>query len=213
MANVLEARKRVERHHSTSRQLRRKGYIPGVVYGYQTENTPIYVSGAEFEKLLREEGRNAVFSLDVEGMQRNVMLHEVQTDHLKNKVIHVDFLAVNMSQDVDAEVRVVLSEECAGVKDGGVLQQALHELSITAKPNEIPDAITVDVSNLQVGENISVGDIRGQYGFTINHDDTETICSVLPPRQEEEISTGEQQESGTPKNLEGRETNEAADPS
>ncbi|MED4963415.1 50S ribosomal protein L25/general stress protein Ctc [Heyndrickxia coagulans] len=209
MADVLEAKKREVKHHSSSRRLRRNGCIPGVVYGYQTENTPVYVNDAEFEKLLRENGRNAVLSLNVNGTQRNVMVHEVQTDPLKNKIIHVDFLAVNMSEDVDATVRVVLSEECAGVKDGGVLQQALHELSITTKPDQIPDAITVDVSNLQVGENITVADIRGQYGFTINHEDTETICSVLPPRQEEEISTGEQQESGTPENLEGRETSEA----
>ncbi|AEH52098.1 50S ribosomal protein L25/general stress protein Ctc [Heyndrickxia coagulans] len=209
MADVLEAKKREVKHHSSSRRLRRNGCIPGVVYGYQTENTPVYVNYAEFEKLLRENGRNAVLSLNVNGTQRNVMVHEVQTDPLKNKIIHVDFLAVNMSEDVDATVRVILSEECAGVKDGGVLQQALHELSITTKPDQIPDAITVDVSNLQVGENITVADIRGQYGFTINHEDTETICSVLPPRQEEEISTGEQQESGTPENLEGRETSEA----
>ncbi|WP_258922140.1 50S ribosomal protein L25/general stress protein Ctc [Heyndrickxia coagulans] len=209
MADVLEAKKRQDKHHSFSRQLRRNGCIPGVVYGYQTENTPVYVNYAEFEKLLRENGRNAVLSLNVNGTQRNVMVHEVQTDPLKNKIIHVDFLAVNMSEDVDATVRVILSEESAGVKDGGVLQQALHELSITTKPDQIPDAITVDVSNLQVGENITVADIRGQYGFTINHEDTETICSVLPPRQEEEISTGEQQESGTPENLEGRETSEA----
>lgn len=209
MADVLEAKKREVKHHSSSRRLRRNGCIPGVVYGYQTENTPVYVNDAEFEKLLRENGRNAVLSLNVNGTQRNVMVHEVQTDPLKNKIIHVDFLAVNMSEDVDATVRVVLSEESAGVKDGGVLQQALHELSITTKPDQIPDAITVDVSNLQVGENITVADIRGQYGFTINHEDTETICSVLPPRQEEEISTGEQQESGTPENLEGRETSEA----
>ncbi|MED4345831.1 50S ribosomal protein L25/general stress protein Ctc [Heyndrickxia coagulans] len=209
MADVLKAKKREVKHHSSSRRLRRNGCIPGVVYGYQTENTPVYVNDAEFEKLLRENGRNAVLSLNVNGTQRNVMVHEVQTDPLKNKIIHVDFLAVNMSEDVDATVRVILSEECAGVKDGGVLQQALHELSITTKPDQIPDAITVDVSNLQVGENITVADIRGQYGFTINHEDTETICSVLPPRQEEEISTGEQQESGTPENLEGRETSEA----
>ncbi|MEK5266310.1 MULTISPECIES: 50S ribosomal protein L25/general stress protein Ctc [unclassified Heyndrickxia] len=209
MADVLGAKKREVKHHSSSRRLRRNGCIPGVVYGYQTENTPVYVNYAEFEKLLRENGRNAVLSLNVNGTQRNVMVHEVQTDPLKNKIIHVDFLAVNMSEDVDATVRVILSEECAGVKDGGVLQQALHELSITTKPDQIPDAITVDVSNLQVGENITVADIRGQYGFTINHEDTETICSVLPPRQEEEISTGEQQESGTPENLEGRETSGA----
>ncbi|WP_018663664.1 50S ribosomal protein L25/general stress protein Ctc [Heyndrickxia acidiproducens] len=211
MTNVLEAKKRDSKHHSSTHQLREKGYIPGVVYGYNVENTPVYVDDASLLKCIREEGRNSVFSLDVEGSKQNVMLHEIQTDPIKNKIIHIDFLAVNMSEDIEAEVRVALSEACAGVRDGGVLQQSLHELKITAKPNEIPESIEVDISNLQVGENISVGDIRSQYSFKIDHDDSETICSVLPPRQEEEISTGEQQESGTPENLEGRETTEPAE--
>ena len=111
-----------------------------------------------------------------------------------------------MSTELLVNVRIQLDGEAAGVKDGGVLQQTLHELSITATPNQIPQAIHVDVSNLQVGENLTVGDISSGKEFSINHDEEEVVVTILPPKQEEEISTGEKQEEGIPENLEGRET-------
>ncbi|KHD85025.1 50S ribosomal protein L25/general stress protein Ctc [Heyndrickxia ginsengihumi] len=209
MSKVLEAKTRNVKSHSEVNRLRRSGYIPGVIYGYKVDNIPVYVNDAELLKMIRESGRNGVLMLDIDGKKQNVVLHDIQTDRLKNQVIHIDFFAVDMSQDIESSVRVNLPEDCAGVKDGGVLQQSLHELSVTAKPDQIPDSITIDITNLQVGETVTVGDIRNQYPFTINHEDSETIASVLPPRQEEEISTGEQQESGIPDNLEGRETSEA----
>jgi len=208
MVAVLEAKKRNNKQHSELQQLRKKGNIPAVVYGYKMENTPIYVNEAEFTKTIRETGRNGVISLNLDGQKQNVILNEYQEDSLKKNIVHLDFLAVDLSAEIEANVRIELVGESVGVKDGGVMQQPVHELSVTAKPNEIPDAIRVDVANLQVGETITVVDIRGNYPFSINHDDEETIASILPPRQEEEISTGEQQESGMPDNLEGRETTE-----
>jgi large subunit ribosomal protein L25 len=206
MASVLEAKKRKNKQHSELQQLRKNGNIPAVVYGYKVENTQVYVSESDFTKTIREAGRNGVISLNIEGQKQNVILNEYQEDSLRKEIIHIDFLAVDLSVEIEANVRIELTGESLGVKDGGVLQQPLHELTISAKPNDIPDAISVDVSNLQVGETISVADIKGNYSFNINHEDTETIASILPPRQEEEISTGEQQESGVPENLEGRET-------
>ncbi|KQL51376.1 50S ribosomal protein L25 [Heyndrickxia shackletonii] len=208
MVAVLEAKKRNNKQHSELQQLRNNGNIPAVVYGYKIENTPIYVNEAEFTKTIREAGRNGVISLNLEGQKQNVILNEYQEDSLKKNIVHIDFLAVDLSAEIEANVRIEIVGESAGVKDGGVLQQPVHELSVTAKPNDIPDAIRVDVANLQVGETITVADIRGNYPFSINHEDEETIASILPPRQEEEISTGEQQESGMPENLEGRETTE-----
>ncbi|MBB2481438.1 50S ribosomal protein L25/general stress protein Ctc [Bacillus sp. APMAM] len=208
MVAVLEAKKRNNKQHSELQQLRNNGNIPAVVYGYKIENTPIYVNEAEFTRTIREAGRNGVISLNLEGQKQNVILNEYQEDSLKKNIVHLDFLAVDLSAEIEANVRIEIVGESAGVKDGGVLQQPVHELSVTAKPNDIPDAIRVDVANLQVGETITVADIRGNYPFSINHEDEETITSILPPRQEEEISTGEQQESGMPENLEGRETTE-----
>ena len=84
------------------------------------------------------------------------------------------------------------------------MQQSLFEVSVSAKPAELPGSIDIDVAHLQVNETITVADIN--VPFTINHDEDEVVASILPPRQEEEISSGEKQDAGTPENEEGRET-------
>ena len=206
MTTTLQANKRTTEKHSTLTKLRNNGDIPGIVYGSALENTAISLSEANFLKVMKEAGRNGVISLDVDGKTHNVVLNEYHSDPIKRHIIHVDFLAVDLSKEMSAPVRVALTGESSGVKDGGVLQQALHELTITAKPNDFPQSIDVDVSDLQVGETITVGDIKGYDKIEINHDQDEVIASILAPRQEEEISTGEQQEAGMPDNVEGRET-------
>lgn len=186
MSTVLKAQTRTNEQQSQITQIRKQGGIPAVVYGYKVENTPIYVDGPDFLKVMREVGRNGVISLDLEGKKVNAILHEYQEDPLRRDVIHADFLVVDMNVEIEADVRVELSEDVAGVKSGGVLQQLLHEISITATPDEIPEVIEVDISELQIGESITIGDIRGNISVAINHEDEDPIASVLPPRVEEE---------------------------
>lgn len=206
MSNVLAAKERTDNRRSYLTQLRGNGEIPAVVYGNNNDSTAISVKSADFQKTIKEVGRNGIISLDVLGKTHNVMLTDYQKDPLKNEIFHADFLIVDMSSELNAQVRVNLVGDSAGVKDGGVLQQALHEVSVSAKPQEIPETIDVDVTELQVGHGITIGDIKNNYGISINHEDEEVIASVLPPKQEEEISTGEQQDGGIPENEEGRET-------
>jgi large subunit ribosomal protein L25 len=206
MATELKAKTRDDFKRSTLTKLRHGGDIPGVVYGYKAENTPIAVDAITFIKTIREVGRNGIISLNVNGNKQNVILSDYQQDHIKDQITHVDFLAVNMSEEIDADVRIELTGESAGVKDGGVLQQPLHEVSVTAKPSDIPESIEVDISELQVGDTVTIGDVRDKYSVTLNEEDDRTIASVLAPRQEEEISSGEEQEDGVPENEEGRET-------
>ncbi|TYS41267.1 50S ribosomal protein L25/general stress protein Ctc [Bacillus infantis] len=206
MSTVLQAKERKEFRNSNLTQLRNEGNIPGVVYGNKIESKAIYLNGPDFIKTIRETGRNAVFSLDVEGTRHDVVLSDYQADPLKNEITHLDFRAVDMSQEITAEVRIELVGDAAGVKDGGVLQQPVHELSVSAKPNDIPQNVEVNIADLQVGESITAADIKAGRGFTINTDDETVIASILAPRQEEEISTGEEQEPGIPENQEGRET-------
>jgi large subunit ribosomal protein L25 len=206
MSAVLQAKERTEFRKSNLTKLREQGNIPAVIYGSGIDSKPIYVSAGELIKTIREVGRNGIFSLNINGEQHQVILGDYQEDPLKKEMIHADFRAVDMSSEINAEVRIDLIGEAAGVKDGGVLQQPLHSLSITAKPGDIPNSIEVDVTNLQVGETLTIADIKGNKPYRINHDDEEVICSILPPKQEEEISTGEQQDGGIPENEEGRET-------
>lgn len=199
MVNVLKAKERTSERRSQVRELREQGGIPAVVYGYRIENTPIAINMGDFMKTMREVGRNGVIDLDLEGKKLNVILHEYQEDPIRKEVIHADFLSVDMSQEIEASVRVELSEDAEGIKDGGVLQQIMHEINVTAKPDEIPEAIKVDISHLGIGETISIGEIRGKYSITINHEDDEAIATILTPRTEEEAEeAGEAAEaSGT----------------
>ena len=124
-------------------------------------------------------GRNGVIALDVEGSKQNVILTDFQKDSLKNGFVHVDFLAVDMSKELTTEVRIVLIGESAGVKDGGVLQQSLHEVSISATPANIPQTMDIHVTNLQVAETITIADIKGNSQFSINHEEDEVVASIL----------------------------------
>lgn len=206
MAIVLEAKERTDKKHSTLRRIRSQGGIPAILYGKKVENKMIFVSAAELEKALREGGRTSLITLKVGGADYSVLLRELQRDPLRGELLHADFQAVDMSTEVDIDVEVRLVGEAPGVKDGGVLQQNLHELSIRVLPANIPPAIEVDISGLQVGDTVTVGDVQTDGKFEINHEPSEVIATILPPQQEEEIHSGEQQEPGQPDAEEGRET-------
>lgn len=206
MSTALQAVERQEFRNSALTKIRREGNIPAVVYGNNVTNTSIYINGAEFTKTIREVGRNGVFPLNLNGKQMNVMLSEYQADPIKNEIVHLDFLAVDMSKEITADVRINLVGEAAGVKDGGVMQLAIHELSVSAIPANIPGAIDLDVTEMQVGDTLTVGDIQSTQSYQINHEPEQTIASILPPKVEEEIDTGEKQGEEAPQNEEGRET-------
>jgi large subunit ribosomal protein L25 len=206
MSTVLQAKERKEFRHSALKKIRTSGNIPAIIYGNKMDNKSVFVSSADLTKTIRQVGRNGVISLDVEGSKQDVILTEYQEDSFKKEILHVDFLAVDKSSKINVDVRLVLVGEAAGVKDGGVLQQPIHQISITSTPDNIPQQIEVDIANLQVGETVTMGDIPSAGAFTINHEDDEVVASILPPKQEEEINAGEQQAPGHPDNEEGRET-------
>jgi large subunit ribosomal protein L25 len=206
MAVVLEAKERTDKKHSTLRRIRLQGNIPGILYGKNVENKMIFVNGTDFHKMIREAGRHSLITLKVSGQDYTVLLRDIQTDPLRGNILHVDFQAVDMSTEVDIDVDVHLIGEAAGVKDGGVLQQNLHQLSIRVLPANIPPSIDIDISHLQIGDTITVGDVKTDGKYEINHEPSEVIATILPPQQEEEIHSGEEQEPGHPDAEEGRET-------
>ena len=203
MSTVLQATERNDKRRGTLTKIRKEGNVPAIVYGAKKENTSIYLSEIRLLKTIKDVGRNGVISLDVNGNTQNVIVTDYQVDPLKNGFIHVDFLAVDMSKEVTANVNVNLVGDAAGVKDGGVMQQSLFEVSIAAKPADIPPSIDIDVTNLQVADTITVADIKELGNFTVNHEEDEVIASILPPRQEEVIDSGEKQGEAPPENGEG----------
>lgn len=205
---TLKVQERTVFTNSARRKVREQGQVPAVIYGKSTDTKSISLDSIELIKTLREEGRNAIIKLDLDGKSHSVMLYEMQTDPLKNEIIHADFHVVNLKEDVVVEVPITLTGDAAGVKDGGVLQQPMYQASITAKPGDIPQSIEVDISELGVNDTLMIKDVKVSGKYTFNHEEDEVVASILPPKQEEEIDSGEQQEGGEPERVEGRENKE-----
>lgn len=182
MAISLKAKTREDLSRATTKQIRRDGFIPAVVYGKDKDAKSVSVDNMELLKTVRDEGRNAIISLDIEnGTTVDVMLHEYQTDPVRGDVIHVDFYVVDMTEEMDVEVALRLEGEAAGTKEGGVLQQPLYELQVRAKPADIPEEIVVEVSELAIGDSISIADLPVSDKYEFIDDADTTIAVVLAP--------------------------------
>ncbi|WP_404456988.1 50S ribosomal protein L25/general stress protein Ctc [Oceanobacillus kapialis] len=188
MAVKLKSTNREDLTKSATKEIRNSGKVPAVVYGQNKEPRAISVDSIELVKTVRDEGRNAIISLDLENSDAvDVMLHEYQIDPIKDELIHADFYVVNMSEEMDVEVPVRIDGEAQGAKDGGVLQQPLYVLQVRAKPNNIPEEIVVDVSALQIGEGLTVGDLPSASNYEILDEQETTVVTVTTPDTLEDI--------------------------
>ncbi|WP_102029467.1 50S ribosomal protein L25/general stress protein Ctc [Salirhabdus sp. Marseille-P4669] len=184
MAAILKAMERPDLRRSTTKALRNNGSIPAVVYGKGKQPITIAVDSTELVKSVRDNGRNAVFKLEVEGGDSvQAMLYEYQEDQLRNEIIHADFYQVDMSSEVEVEVPISLEGQ-EKIKDG-IVQQTLHQLQVRAKPSDIPEFFRIDISDLQISDTLTIGDLlqENNVGFEILGDDSTVIVSILPPQQ------------------------------
>ncbi|RCW63052.1 50S ribosomal protein L25/general stress protein Ctc [Saliterribacillus persicus] len=198
MAVKLKTDNRDDLRSSVTKELRLAGEVPAIVYGYNVEPKTVAVNSIELLKTVRDEGKNAIISLQVDGKSVDVMLHDYQVDPLKGQLLHADFYVVNMSEEMDVQVPIVLDGEAQGAKDGGVLQQPLYEIAVRAKPNDIPEQITIDVAALEVGDSILVGDLKEGKNYEILEDENTTIVSILVPDEEPEETDAEEEEASEP---------------
>ncbi|WP_339283940.1 50S ribosomal protein L25/general stress protein Ctc [Oceanobacillus sp. FSL K6-3682] len=190
MAVKLNAQKREDLAKSATNEIRNNGRIPAVVYGKNKDPKTVSVDSVDLVKTVRDEGRNAVISLQVEGSDSvDVMLHDYQIDPIKDDLLHADFYIVNMSEEMDVEVSLRLEGESKGEKEGGVLQQPFYEVQVRAKPNDIPEEIVVDVSELDVNDSLSISDLKVTGNYEFLDDPDTTIASVVPPTTEEDLET------------------------
>lgn len=200
MTTTIQAKERKDLRKSHTKYLRSNGFIPAVVYGKEIEPKTVAVNSIELVKKVRDEGKNTVFNLQVDsGESYDVLLYDYQMDDIKDEILHADFYQVDMSSEVDVEVPIQLEGEAKGEADGGIKQQVLLTLNIRTKPNNIPDAITVDVTDLAIGDTVTVGDLKSSTDYTILDDDESTIVTIVAPQmpdaEDEEGAEGEASES------------------
>lgn len=196
MSNTLVAEVRRDFRRSALSKLRSQGNIPAVVYGKHEESKPVAVKKRELLKIINEHGRNTLISLDVDGKEETVILGDYQVDPINNDLIHVDFLHVSMSSEIHAKVPVLLEGTAKGVEVGGVVQQSIHELDVKATPKNIPETIEINITNLEIGHSVKVGEIRNQYSnINILNEDEDVIATIVPSKLQvvEDEASGDEQ--------------------
>ncbi len=183
----LSARPRIESGRNSVKSVRARGSVPAVIYGKKTTPANLEVSHRDLEALLSHAvGENILVELEIQdGAKKNSQLsliQEVQHHPVARNILHVDFQAVSMTEEISASVTVEATGEADGVKNfGGLLEQSIRSLSVRCLPQNLPEVITVDVSALKIGESIHVRDIKLPAGVTVEDNEDLTVFIVAEP--------------------------------
>lgn len=171
------------------RHMRREGYVPAVVYGHRTEPVSLQVSERALRQALRVAGANRLITLKVAGQEipKTVLVRELQRDALSHAMLHVDFYEVVMTEEITAEVPIVLIGESALVKGGGgLLFQGLDTIEVECLPGDLPQQVEVDLSPLvEIDQAIVVHDLKLGDAVKVLTDSNEVVVKILPPEAEE----------------------------
>jgi len=194
--NTLVAQERTGFKKSTLKKLRSGGKIPAIVYGSDIDTKSISIQNSDLLNVIKNGGRNGIISLNLDGKSKNVILRDYQNDPVKREILHVDFLQVDKHTEITTKVSVILKGTSKGEKSGGIVKQYLHELDITAKANDIPDHIEIDITDFEIGHAVRIAGIKKEYSnCTINHEDEETIAAIdyvkSGTEEDEDISKAE----------------------
>ncbi|MFC4768542.1 50S ribosomal protein L25 [Effusibacillus consociatus] len=160
-------------------QIRREGGIPGVIYGRKVASTPIFIDAESFKRIAANNGYGLI-EMNIEGLGRyHAMVHHIDREPVKRHVLHIDFHAVSLDEPVDVEVPVYLNGLEEVEKRDGVIQQQMREVMVRALPADVPEHILVDISHLQIGDNLRVKDLPVPASCEIKSDPEELIVAVI----------------------------------
>jgi large subunit ribosomal protein L25 len=189
----LAAERRTALGRSAVRKIKASGAVPAVIYGARNQAEPLQVSRRDINAVLSHAaGENILVELEIAGdANRLALVQEVQHAPVGGAILHIDFHAVSMDEVIEADIPLEPTGTATGVKNfGGLLEQSLRSLSIECKPRDLPDVISVDVSELNVGDSIHVRDIPLPEGVSTRVAPDLTAFSVMAPTVADEPAPG-----------------------
>ncbi|HEV2440598.1 MAG TPA: 50S ribosomal protein L25 [bacterium] len=213
----LSAQERTATGKSGAKRARREGFVPAVLYGRGRTPRALALGRKDLVSALHTAGRNALIDLriaqDGEGQAETVMIEEIQRDHIRREILHIDLHLISLTEALEVSVPVVVTGTPEGVTSGGgVLEQVRREIEVRCLPTQIPDRITVDVSGLRVGASIHVRDLTVAEGIEILTPPEEVIAAVVAPAVEEEVAAAPEAEAAAEPEVVGRAAAEGEAP-
>ena len=186
-----------------AKRLRRQGFVPAVIYGKGMEPVHVALKVRDAERLLAEGAR--LVKVRVDGQEYDTVLQDVQYDHLNERILHLDFHKVELTERVRMTVLVELKGE---PKPGGVLEKHLDEVEIEAVAAKAPDKIVVDVSGLDFGDVVHIKDLQVPEGVKLLEEPDEVVVSLMAPTAEEEEAEEAEEEEREPELVQKRKKKE-----
>ncbi|MCX7857456.1 MAG: 50S ribosomal protein L25 [Deltaproteobacteria bacterium] len=205
---VIYAEKRTKKGKSQARKLRSANKIPAIIYGKDIDPTLISIDLKEWNRFHKNFKRTTIATLKIKSNgsyeERPVMVKDIQYDYLGDKVLHVDFLQISMERPVEIEVGIHIVGESIGTKKGGIVEQHLHSVLIECLPNQIPEKIEIDISNLDIGDSVHLNEITIP-GIKILGSLDVAVVTIVPPTSEE---VGPSTETTEPERIEKKKEEE-----
>lgn len=188
----LKAKERTEVGGKRPRRLRRQGVIPGVLYGDREGALPLMIARHQQEREVSSLHENQILSLRLgegkSGRSHLVIVKALQRHYLAGNMLHVDFQGISLHEKLIVTVPVIEVGEPVGVtRDGGILEHVLREIEIKCLPDQIPESIDVDVSSLEIGDSIRVGEIKVEEGVEVLTESEFIAFTLAAPITEEEV--------------------------
>jgi len=223
MQTELRALRRSEKGKQAAKRLRREGLIPAVLYGHRFDPLHLALEERTFKAAMRRErGLHGLLRLKVEGDQEEhtVVVKEVQRDPIKDHILHVDLQKIHADEQLHAVVFLHFVGEPVGVRAGGILQHYLYNVNVQCLPKDLPEHIEVDVSRLNLKENLRVSDLPQIPGVKYLNKPEEVVAAVTPKRVREAAravqmlfveEAAEEEEAAEAPAEEGEETAEETD--
>lgn len=182
---VLSGLKRTESGTSASRRLRREGQIPAVIYG---KETPVHISidAKEFKSKVKSISESGLLTIKIGKKNFTVLIKDFQDDPLKYAIKHIDFFEITKGEKLHTTVTITLlhADSAAGIRLGGVLEQVLHEVDIECLPENIPESIICDISELGLNESLHIESVPVPEGVKILTDAHRTIVTITSLKEE-----------------------------
>ena len=193
----VKPRKRIGK--SGAREVRKEGNIPAILYGRGEDPVPLVVSPDELKRALSNSaGINTILELEIDGSEspekKFSMVQEIQKDPLKNRVIHLDFLAIDMEKSIKVKVPVNTKGRSEGERRGAKLEQLMRTIDLECLPGDIPDSIEIDVSDLEMGDFVDIDGLSLGEGVAPLRSGSEKVVQVVAQRTQEEEDEPEVEE-------------------
>lgn len=188
---VLEAVVRLVETKGGRNRMRREDKVPAVIYGRGKDTQPLAVEGKQLRQVLSAGGSNVLIDLRIKqkgkkAKEETVMFKDIQRYILqKDRLLHVDFIRISMTDKIEVSIQVNFTGEPAGVRKGGILQLITREVAVKCLPGDIPEHIEVDLSGLDIGESINVASLSFTEGIELITQPEEPLAQVLSPAAEE----------------------------